>query len=754
MTKKLIALLLVLSMVLLPACDSKKKEKTVAEEFKSKVESLNKQDDLQVKMTVTSQNILGTYSYEESSETKADFANRNSKKPISKITTKEIIDGQTLKYVDQYTGGKGYMEIDGDLYVCKESFKDYMAHQHTYVLLNPDNYQSVTYDKKTATFTFKDPTKAEDFIETEHTQLQFAEGSAKVDKNGKLKSMTYTVSYIQGPVTIDATYQVTYAKSKLEKDDLDVDGDAIETVDLSIPYFLNRSEVAMKTQAPVSASQYSIIMSQLIGCYSYIYNQIDNYDDGENPMAKIETLVQIEDASEQVTMNMDNTFKDGKSTTTIDDEEVEEELTYEEYLEEIWTTLQACPMTAEMMTNMTITPVSDYWLIEYELTEKGADAVQEYVSETLLGSKSILGMYVESVEYDTMEGWLSVDMDSGLPVSNGLNVEMTQLAQGYECLMTVELVSNMEFGDPDAYEAIMEEPLAGEEPENKPTPLLYEVTDDNGGKMYLFGTIHVGDDATAYLPDYVTNAMKDSDYLGLEMDTDSLEDRLDEDETILESYWEGMMYRDGTLTADKLDEETAKSLKQLIRAVGKGPYMECYLPAALDSHFGYNAIDAVNGLSQSKGVEERLIKLAKEYELPIIEIEDVHEHLKLYGRYSDETQKFIMENSLEICRTATQERLLEMYATWCKGDEQAMIDMIREDDTAEEELTEEEQAALDEYNQYLTIERDAIMLEKAKEYIASGDTVFFAVGSAHVLGETGLVDSLRAAGYTVTLISQ
>ena len=754
MTKRLIAFLLVLSLVLLPACDSKK-EKTVAENFRSKVESLNKQDDLQMKMNMTAQKTVGTYSYEESFETKANYADRNSKKPIAKVTTKETIDGQTLKYVDQYAGGKGYMEIDGDFYVCEESFKDYMAHQQTYVLLNPDNYKSVTYDKKTSTFTFKDPTKAEGFLATDITVLHGAEGSAKVNKSGKITSMTYTVQYTQGPVTVDAAYEVTFSASGLKKDDLDVEEDAIETVDLSIPYFLNRSETAMKAEAPVSGTQYSIIMSQLLGCYSYIYTQMDSYDDGENPMAKIETNVQVEDASEEVTMEASYTFKDGKSSMTMDGETIEaEEKSFEEFQEQIWEKLQEGELTAEMMTNMTITPVSDYWLIEYELTEEGAEAVQGYVSATLLGSESMLSMYVDELKTGTMEGWLSVDMDTLLPVSTGLNVEMTQVAQGYDCLMTVELVNNMEFGDPDAYEAVTEEPLSQGEPENKPTPLLYEVTDDNGGKMYLFGTIHVGDDATAYLPDYVTNALKASDYLGMEMDVDSLEDRMDEDEAIVNSYWEGMIYQDGSFTKDKLDEETAKAVNQLIRAIGKLPYMEYYLPAALDSYFGYNAIDAVNGLSQSKGVEERLTKLAKENQIPIIEIEDVHEHLKLYGRYSDETQKIIMENSLEVYRVPTQERLLEMYTTWCKGDEKALTDMIREDDTADEDMTEEELAAFEEYNQYLTVERDAIMLEKAKEYIASGDTVFFAVGCAHVLGETGLVDSLRAAGYTVTLISQ
>ena len=57
-----------------------------------------------------------------------------------------------------------------------------------------------------------------------------------------------------------------------------------------------------------------------------------------------------------------------------------------------------------------------------------------------------------------------------------------------------------------------------------------------------------------------------------------------------------------------------------------------------------------------------------------------------------------------------------------------------------------------EYNQAISTDRDADMIAKAIEYLESGETVFYAVGLAHLLAETGLVDGLRAAGYTVELV--
>jgi uncharacterized protein YbaP (TraB family) len=94
---------------------------------------------------------------------------------------------------------------------------------------------------------------------------------------------------------------------------------------------------------------------------------------------------------------------------------------------------------------------------------------------------------------------------------------------------------------------------------------------------------------------------------------------------------------------------------------------------------------------------------------------------------------------------------MEMYTMWCQGDESALREYLREE--IPEEITEEELQLLESYNDIMVVERDGKMVKKAMEYLESEETVFMAVGLAHVLGETGLVDALREAGYTVTLIN-
>ena len=53
----------------------------------------------------------------------------------------------------------------------------------------------------------------------------------------------------------------------------------------------------------------------------------------------------------------------------------------------------------------------------------------------------------------------------------------------------------------------------------------------------------------------------------------------------------------------------------------------------------------------------------------------------------------------------------------------------------------------------MLLDRNAGMLEAAKGYLEGSETVFYAVGLAHLLGEEGLVKGLWDAGYTVEIVT-
>lgn len=148
----------------------------------------------------------------------------------------------------------------------------------------------------------------------------------------------------------------------------------------------------------------------------------------------------------------------------------------------------------------------------------------------------------------------------------------------------------------------------------------------------------------------------------------------------------------------------------------------------------------------------RLLARANEAEKKVYEIEDRYRGYEMDIDFSHDVLELNLYNSVYYPRSYFRADNIEMFDAWCKGDKSKLSEIINEpaDFTG---MTDEQIAAYEEYTKAITDDRDALMLEKAKEYLASGETVFYSVGLAHLLDkETGLLNTLEEAGYTVELV--
>ena len=155
-------------------------------------------------------------------------------------------------------------------------------------------------------------------------------------------------------------------------------------------------------------------------------------------------------------------------------------------------------------------------------------------------------------------------------------------------------------------------------------------------------------------------------------------------------------------------------------------------------------------LSSEKGLDNRLIALAKSQNKPIREVESNLFQLKMLTGWSDALAENLLGGTLSTELHLYAADLMELYTMWCEGDEDALKEYMKEDTS---ELTAEEKLLWEEYNKAMATDRNKHMAEVAIQYLQSGDTVFFAVGLAHVIAEDGLVNALRDAGYTVELVT-
>ena len=280
------------------------------------------------------------------------------------------------------------------------------------------------------------------------------------------------------------------------------------------------------------------------------------------------------------------------------------------------------------------------------------------------------------------------------------------------------------------------------------TPLLYKATSDNGGEVWLFGSIHVGNDDMYPLPDYVNNAYNEADSLAVEVDV------IDMEETALDyvADYQKVMYLDGTTIKDHISEDLYNDAVKILE--DKDYYtsmLDYYYPSMWSSFIEVFEYENC-GYDSKKGIDMHLLNLAKENKKNIVEIESASSQITLLGEFSEELQILQLEEVVAGYNTEESKTYLkDLVSAWTSGNEESITAIICEDSSSED-YTEEEMKLLEEYNQKMLVDRNILMADFAEKALKDGDSVFICVGTAHIVGEGAMVDLLRDRGYTVEIV--
>jgi uncharacterized protein YbaP (TraB family) len=350
------------------------------------------------------------------------------------------------------------------------------------------------------------------------------------------------------------------------------------------------------------------------------------------------------------------------------------------------------------------------------------------------------------------EGYLAIDQYSGLPTSNSITYSATHTIDGEKYPLAMQVNQVIDSVDRSAYTAITGEVLSNEGTVEEPTPLFYRVSGQNGEQMWLLGTIHLGDERTANLPNEIQDALSDSDALAVEFDLNDFSEQLMQDQELAETVLKEYLYLDGSMIQDHLQlEGLYEAAVQTMKMTGQLQGMILYTKPVIWSQMieefylgqGYK-------LSSDDGVDLQLLNWAEEQGKKILNVESGVDQLKMLSGFSDDVQEAILASTLSIDPASYNADQMEMYDLWCEGNVEKLTAMLETDTSA---MSPEELAIYEEYTKAMETDRNEQMLKVAEGYLESGETVFFAVGLAHLLVEDGLVHTLQNAGYTVELVS-
>ncbi len=275
-------------------------------------------------------------------------------------------------------------------------------------------------------------------------------------------------------------------------------------------------------------------------------------------------------------------------------------------------------------------------------------------------------------------------------------------------------------------------------------PMLWKVTDPDGHSLFLFGTIHVGDERNPAVLEKISPFLLSCDALAVEFDVVAYQ----EDMSAMMADYQQFVYTDGTTVKDHMPEDLYSRCAELLGKAGAySPLLDYYNLGMWAQLVEQAALMTTSDLSPEQAMDTLLIHLAYEQEIPVLSVESASFQTGLLNSFPDELNLLIMEETLNSL-DEYGENIAKLYSAWLDGDYDA-VQALTEGDEDTADYTEEQLAMIDDYNRAMLDDRNLGMADKALEYLAGGDPVFFAVGAAHLVGDMGLVQLLRDRGCIV-----
>ncbi len=664
-------------------------------------------------------------------------------------------EGQAT-FQEYYADGMLYTTVSGAYpFRGRATQEEFMERFAPAIVLDASLYTELTESSTDVgvTLTFQGASQAEAWAIPEYGQLMEASGTALISEEGKLLKSTYAVTYAYSgaTITLETEVFVTQESSSNIKAPEDLESYP-EISSVTAPRMLTSAVLATQNSRFYSISTNESIISQAAGQVQIQQEGIWLHDKGQNMMALVDIAGSGMSGQEEFSYEQKETYRDGVYSCSEDGAELTPQpgITAEDVQTYCQDTMLLNAPSLENIKNIIATDLNGITYLEITCNEACGEALQDYVCDWIFQDANRLNDLATDYKLMEASGYFALDPHTGLPAGMGASFSCSHTINGYPYLLSYQMNRGVQLGCYDAYEEITEERPETQAPENQATPLFYHVTGKDGQEMWLFGTIHVGDERTSHLPKEIYDAFDASDALAVEFNTRKFEEESSSEEN-QEMISNAYFYSDGSVGADHVDKKLAKQAEKYLKAGGNYnmniPYMKISLWAnTIDNFFSQQNY----AIRSSDGMDNQLLIRAEKMEKPIYDVESAELQINMMCGYSDELQELLLEESMGYHMSESHQGTAELFELWCKGDEDAMRQELAHDDS---EMTEEEKKLYDEYITALETDRNVGMLEVAKEYLESGEVVFYAVGLAHLLAEDGLVNTLRDAGYTVELVS-
>lgn len=398
------------------------------EVYQVAVSNIHAQDSLALQAQTTTTHEVADSIFTESANTTLQYTNRNSDDLQVSVLETLHFGSYTTQIQEIYADKTVYLQMQNSLFYSSSTSQEFVGRHSPTFLLNPSLYKAITgiKSKDGSIIHFDNATAPEASTLPSGATFVRANGIAYLDANHSLTKAEYTIVFQFENATITKTTTVTILSEQSFEiaipDDISdytyltyIDGPKM--LEITSGYLL---------QATVIEGRYT----EAIQCKAFGDAQEKNVlvkmVDGKEFVADITLVVSLTSNSRSggpVVLEQTETFEDGtcRISTNHSKSEVDDSITKDAMVSRCQDILLGTlPLSAHIQ-DSNITVLDDCYRIEFSGNEELSELISQNVCETLYNDTKILEQLSSEHLSSSLECYLEISKDSGLPVRSGID---------------------------------------------------------------------------------------------------------------------------------------------------------------------------------------------------------------------------------------------------------------------------------------------------------------------------------------------
>lgn len=291
---------------------------------------------------------------------------------------------------------------------------------------------------------------------------------------------------------------------------------------------------------------------------------------------------------------------------------------------------------------------------------------------------------------------------------------------------------------------------------SKLTPLVYEITTEDGVKVTLVPAMHTLKEDCVPLPAVITDALDEADLLAVECNVSNTLTNY----ALQLKQIKLMYYEDGDNIENHIDPEVCKNATEFANEFGTNLSLFKTSRPWVWVSLLENLVVTELGLSSDYGVDNLLTARAQEAGKEIYELESAEDQLNMFTGIPDKVMEALISGYTVQTKDQVIKEMESTFEAWCRGDsayfeDGADIEKIKQKaEKMGSPMTEEEVSLLESYNKVMLFDRNIGMKDGIIKLMKSGKkNIVVSVGSSHFFTEKGILKLLEKEGYTVKKVS-